>query len=483
MDYYVLDTETTGFSPKTDAIIEIAAIKVQAGEITERFETFVNPGRPIPAKITELTGICDADVADAPDIETAAAELARFLSEPLPVIGHNIAFDLRFISAALARIGLNWNFRCIDTLDLARKAFPRMPNYKLNTLIDQLELSDCQQTHRAMDDVMVTRNLLLKCQKCLTSHGNKEFKSYQSPVFGAKANVEAVRDGVQLSPEEDAAVSAILSCCGDLASLIHMERRSQNYLTLAIPEDGLDFCRVKASPRTLWMSLDVWTGGFPLEDPRLAGVPNKNQRHWKISMSGIDEIANYADLIHSVAKSSLEFEGRYYEKVELEYLESIRSFLESAVESKGGPPDMISFRPTKADAKTGINGYTSVSFSNFTVCRVHIRGKKSYISVPVLFEDMVPDNFPVTRISSDNRYIRLMLDNTHPVEFYTDFLVRITGETVNRYPKTWDCCSRYMECSDAGKCVHPDKTFALECGYRKILASGRIFYGERRNVD
>ena len=164
---------------------------------------------------------------------------------------------------------------------------------------------------------------------------------------------EVQRDGITLSPEESAAVSAILSCCGDLASLIHMERRSQNYLTLAIPEDGLDFCRVKASPRTLWMSLDVWTGGFPLEDPRLAGVPNKNQRHWKISMSGIDEIANYADFIRLAAKSSLEFEGRYYEKLELEYLESIRSFLESAVESKGGPPDMISFRPTKADAKAG----------------------------------------------------------------------------------------------------------------------------------
>ena len=77
----------------------------------------------------------------------------------------------------------------------------------------------------------------------------------------------------------------------------------------------------------------------------------------------------------------------------------------------------------------------------------------------------------------------MLIDGEHPAESYIDFLAKIAGETVNRYPKAWDCCSRYLECSDAGKCVHPNRVFALDCGYRKILASGRIFYGERRNID
>lgn len=291
------------------------------------------------------------------------------------------------------------------------------------------------------------------------------------------------RDGILLSPEENAAVSAIFSCLGDFASLVHLDVRSDNYLTLLIPDDGSDFCRVKSSPRTLWMSLDAWVPDFPRDDKRLENVPNKNQRHWKISMSSVDEIANYRDLIHLVAKGALESEGRYYEKAELEYLESVRPLLQTAVEAKGGLPDMLSFRPTKADASAGVGGYTAVSLSGFTVCRVRMRGRKPYISVPAIFEDLIPADFPTTRIPSDKKYIRLMLDYNHPAEGYTDFLARIAGETVSRYPKEWDCCSRYMECSDAKACVHPDKAFALGCGYRRILASGRIFYGANRNID
>jgi hypothetical protein len=62
-------------------------------------------------------------------------------------------------------------------------------------------------------------------------------------------------------------------------------------------------------------------------------------------------------------------------------------------------------------------------------------------------------------------------------------LGRALQDAINRLPKSWDCCSRYMECSNAKRCVHPDPSLALECGYRKILASGKIYYGENRNVD
>lgn len=112
-----------------------------------------------------------------------------------------------------------------------------------------------------------------------------------------------------------------------------------------------------------------------------------------------------------------------------------------------------------------------------------MRKAQQYFSVPALFEDLIPDSFPKKRLQSQTDFIRLPIDGEHPAESYIDFLAKIAGETVNRYPKAWDCCSRYLECSDAGKCVHPNRVFALDCGYRKILASGRIFYGERRNID
>ena len=178
--YYVLDTETTGFSPKKDAMIEIAAIKVQEGRITDRFHTFVNPGRPIPEEITELTGIRDEDVYCAPDIDAAAMNLARFLSDGYPVVGHNITFDMGFIQAAFVRLGMSADFRLVDTLSLARRAFPGLPDYKLDTLISRLNLADHEQMHRAMDDVMITNALFWECLRKLAPRDEDMYVVYKA---------------------------------------------------------------------------------------------------------------------------------------------------------------------------------------------------------------------------------------------------------------------------------------------------------------
>lgn len=172
------------------------------------------------------------------------------------------------------------------------------------------------------------------------------------------------------------------------------------------------------------------------------------------------------------------------EAKELEFLYSILPRLKEAVASHGGDPELFQIRPTKSDtAKSQSSGYCSVYFFHFTAFRLHLRGEKHYISVPQVFWDMIPPEFPLYTLKSEHKYKRILVDAHHPAESYTDFLALISGEVVNRYPKEWDCCSRYMECSDAKTCVHPDRTFALGCGYRKILNSGRIFYGKNRNID
>ena len=127
--------------------------------------------------------------------------------------------------------------------------------------------------------------------------------------------------------------------------------------------------------------------------------------------------------------------------------------------------------------------YSSVFLSNFTVFRLRIRKNTHYILVPIIFADLIPSDIPHKVPASMSKYIRIPIDKQHPIESYRDLLVAVTKESVNRYPTEWDCCSRYMECSDAKKCVHPDKAFALGCGYRKVIQSGRIFYGSNRNVD
>ena len=98
-DFVVLDLETTGLSVKEDQILEIGAVKVQGGEVTASYETFVNPGRKVPERITELTGIRDEMIADAPDVETAVRGFLDFCGG-LPLLGHNILFDYSFIKQA-----------------------------------------------------------------------------------------------------------------------------------------------------------------------------------------------------------------------------------------------------------------------------------------------------------------------------------------------------------------------------------------------
>lgn len=166
---------------------------------------------------------------------------------------------------------------------------------------------------------------------------------------------------------------------------------------------------------------------------------------------------------------------------ETQFLESIFSKLIEAVESQGGDSNLLTKKASQTDSKS--SGYTAVFFHNFTAFRLRMRGKQFYISIPIVFLDLIPDEYPIKRIKSDPKYIRILVNQEHPIESYTDFLAMIAGETVNRYPKDFDCCSRYMECSDAKACVHPDKSFALGCGYRKVLHSGLIFYGKNRNID
>lgn len=163
------------------------------------------------------------------------------------------------------------------------------------------------------------------------------------------------------------------------------------------------------------------------------------------------------------------------------FLDAIFPRLLDAVSAQGGDGSLLLRKATKSINSSG--GYTVISFRNFTAFRLKLRKGQHYISIPTVFSDLIPNNFPTKRLKSEAKYIRILVSVDHPIESYEDFLCAIAGETVNRYPKEWDCCSMYMECSDAKTCIHPDKAFALECGYRKILSSGRIFYGQNRNID
>lgn len=163
--FVVLDLETSGASPKTgSAITEIGAVKVCGGEVLGTFKTFVNPGTSLPPFITELTGITDEMLIDAPRIESVLPLLFEFLgSEKSTVfVAHNAPFDLSFLKASAALHGYTWpNFRVIDTVKAARFVLTKddVANYQLGTLAIYFR-TEISPNYRALDDALATVDVL-----------------------------------------------------------------------------------------------------------------------------------------------------------------------------------------------------------------------------------------------------------------------------------------------------------------------------------
>jgi DNA polymerase-3 subunit epsilon len=154
--FVVLDLETTGGSPAADRITEIGALKLRGGELLSRLETFVNPGVPLPPFITLLTGITEAMVAPAPEIEELLPTLLEFVRGAV-IVGHNIRFDCAFLDAALRRNGYHrLTNRRVDTIGLARRLVREdVPNLRLHTLATHFR-TDTEPVHRAYADAAAT---------------------------------------------------------------------------------------------------------------------------------------------------------------------------------------------------------------------------------------------------------------------------------------------------------------------------------------
>lgn len=158
--YVVFDLETTGFSPVNNRIIEIGAVKVVEGKITDRFSTFVNPDVPIPFDIEKLTGINDHMVLDAPMIDQVLPEFLAFC-EGAVMVAHNAGFDMSFVLRNAKRMGISLHKTVVDTVSLARVLLPQLNRFKLDTVAKALNIS-LDNHHRAVDDAACTAEIFLK---------------------------------------------------------------------------------------------------------------------------------------------------------------------------------------------------------------------------------------------------------------------------------------------------------------------------------
>ena len=159
-EFVVFDLETTGFSAEVDQIIEIGAVKIKDGQITDRFSSFVNPKVPISFRIENLTGISDSMVMDAPVIEEILPKFLDFCKGAV-LVAHNAEFDTSFITNKAEKMGIKTYYTYIDTVLLGQFAVPHLSNYKLDTLAKHLKVS-LENHHRAVDDAQATADIFIK---------------------------------------------------------------------------------------------------------------------------------------------------------------------------------------------------------------------------------------------------------------------------------------------------------------------------------
>lgn len=168
--FICFDIETTGLSAARDKITEIGAVKVVNGEITDTFSTFANPEMPIPQKITQLTGITDDMVKDAPSQSEAVSAFLEFAGDNV-LVAHNAPFDTSFIRNACENMGREYNYTSIDTVAISRAILPDIKNCKLDTVAKYLRLGDFNH-HRATDDAEILAKIFISLCKRLKDDYN-----------------------------------------------------------------------------------------------------------------------------------------------------------------------------------------------------------------------------------------------------------------------------------------------------------------------
>lgn len=181
--FICFDIETTGLSAARDKITEIGAVKVENGIITDTFSTFANPEMPIPQKITQLTGITDDMVKDAPSQSKAVSAFLEFAGDNV-LVAHNAPFDTSFIAKACEDMGREYNYTSIDTVAISRAILTDIKNCKLDTVAKFLRLGDFNH-HRATDDAeMLARIFINLCQRLTDDYGITKTNDINTKIAG-----------------------------------------------------------------------------------------------------------------------------------------------------------------------------------------------------------------------------------------------------------------------------------------------------------
>lgn len=510
LNYVCFDIETTGKNQKTDEIIEISALRIENGVVVDSFDQLVQPENSISLDVTDLTGITNEMVADAPTIEDVMPNFLKFIGNHI-LVGHNIAtFDLpmcRRAASAICHCSLPNSY--IDTLSLARKVL-KLDGYKLFQVADALDIVP-EGAHRALVDCETTR----LCFEALQSMS-------ASPI-----EVRIPNEKPKFSPEE-------LELLGRKPKAVSKRNISQQ-----------DFVRFKNRPhaKDIVPSVQMFDPAHPLYDQICVITGGLLQMSDGDAMQAIvdhgghpaDGVTKKTTMLIVGGASDPEKKSGKLKKAE-EYIakgQSIRilseeEFLsllnqESVSTSVSNPvletiheekpvippsismpddqlakrleafihaqldaaPEAYDLNKVKAILRTPEKSdpYWVVVILGQTCFRFKGIRKKYVEAAPIISQLLEQGTIALEKRTREDDWPRISeKDLIHWLDETTNSTVFIDIYEKLLQANGFDCCSQYMQCSKASHCIHPDIMFAGQCTYRQKLKKGIIFFGEKRNV-
>ena len=452
-DYTVVDIETTGLSPRRDSIIEIAALRIRNNEIIDTFTSLINPGFDIPVFISELTGITNEMLSDAPIIDSVLPPFIDFLGDDV-IVGHNVNFDVNFLydeSVYLHSKPLTNDF--IDTMRIARKLFPDAPHHRLQDISAMLFV-DYSGAHRAEQDCQIT----FQCYSRMIEMATSAFES-----------VDALRSTSQKSISCNSIIDPTIMLTDDVV-----------FYNQTVCLTGNFKCGTKAAVAKL------------LTDNG-AIISNSVNKHVDYVIAGELGSDNwkYGDYGTKINRArELYAKGCPIEILrESDVLQSTGSVNERDLEViKGHASAACSIDRYSGELFNLVNNYNdeqiygfSVLFNSSLAFRFNIIDYS--IVVHKKYEPMIIKfhGNDIKELKSPQNYIKSVFSKQSDV---VNFIHKMIPQFVDDYPPTerFGCCHRYVECSDAGKCTAPDLFHAKGCFYKDNLENGKIFYGKNSNI-
>lgn len=482
--YTVFDIETTGLE-SCDEIIEIAAIRVVDGETEDVFTELVQPENSIPLDISALTGITDDMLTDAPSIIDIMPRFLEFIKGTI-LIGHNIAtFDIPFCNRICHEIGCPpIKNEYIDTLSLARSCL-ELPKYRLADIAAELQINP-SVAHRALGDCETTLECYLQLEKLMKceistslpslSHNSQSTKKpkiskQEFLKYHNTPKASSIFPTVSLFDPSHPLYGAVCAFSGDLASISRQQAMQQ-----VVNAGGT--CSDSVTKHTTMLILGAQVG-----------VSKKSIKHKKaeqyieqgLSIQILDE-KQFLQLL-CIQKTEAEHatpQPHLPSKINMVENADTQRIISEFRNALAQPEYQYDLKKLECEYRAPLRSKPYTALLLFGQPCINFKGERlSYMLISPRIEPLfIADNIPLETASS-SQWARI---ETSKFSF-----VNHEGLAVKIYEfylssEGFDCCSHYMECSSARRCIHKDIMFAGQCRYRQKLLSGIIFYGQNRNI-